>query len=87
MAPRPSTKADTTAEESTDETAAPAGDTGTEPGTPEPASASTDEQKPTDPQRIVIEQAPAEPAVFYGPEGVQPAPREHVKAVYEPFEW
>lgn len=43
---------------------------------------------PTDPQRVVIEQPPAEPAVFYGDGGLQapnaPAP---VKANYQPFEW
>lgn len=38
---------------------------------------------------VVIEQAPAEPAVFYGEGGEQPATadRPHVKADYQPFQW
>lgn len=72
MAPRPTSKPDT----DTTDTAEPATD-----------SAPAADVQPAEPQRVVVEQAPAEPAVFYGPEGVQPEPREHVKAVYEPFEW
>lgn len=50
---------------------------------PEPATS-----QPADPQRVIIEQAPAEPAVFYGDGGIQPATGgQHVKAVYTPFEW
>lgn len=51
--------------------------------TPEPATS-----QPADPQRVIIEQAPAEPAVFYGDGGIQPATAgQHVKADYKPFEW
>lgn len=48
---------------------------------PEPAN--------TDPQRVVIEQAPAEPAVYYDGEhsnATNPS-KPHVKAKYGPFEW
>lgn len=83
MAARPTAKPDT---DTTPDETAPAVDTentaDVKSDGPTPA-----EPKPADPQRVVIEQAPAEPAVFYGDGGVQPEPREHVKAVYEPFEW
>ena len=35
----------------------------------------------------MIEQAPAEPAVYYGDGGVQAPKSEPVKADYKPFEW
>lgn len=55
----------------------------------------TDVAGQLDPQRVVIEQAPAEPAVFYGPEGGQvpgshaatDPNKPHTKADYQPFEW
>lgn len=87
MAPRPTTKpADTDA--TPDETT-PAVDTDTsaeavDVKSDEPTPA---EQKPTDPQRIIIEQAPAEPAVFYGDGDATNPDKPHVKAKYDPFEW
>lgn len=56
-----------------------------EPSTPSTGAPSSS----LDPQRVVIEQAEPEPAVFYGPEGgqVPGAPSEPVKADYQPFSW
>ena len=82
MAARPTTKPDTDTTEPAEPATEGAAAADVKSDGPTPA-----EQKPADPQRVVIEQAPAEPAVFYGDGGVQPEPREHVKAVYEPFEW
>ncbi|AOT25168.1 hypothetical protein PBI_TERROR_57 [Mycobacterium phage Terror] len=77
MAPRDTSKPDTTAD--TDKA-----------GSAPAASTST----PADPQRVVIEQAPAEPAVFYGEGGIVPGSgnatdpnKPHVKAQYQPFDW
>ncbi|ANU79767.1 hypothetical protein BI023_gp61 [Mycobacterium phage Sneeze] len=77
MAPRDTSKPDTTA------------DTDKADSTPA-ASTST----PAEPQRVVIEQAPAEPAVFYGEGGLVPGSgnatdpnKPHVKAHYQPFDW
>lgn len=46
------------------------------------------------PQRVVVEQAPAEPAVYYGEGGIVPGSgaatdpnKPHVKADYQPFKW
>lgn len=69
-----------------------------------PAKASTRASKPAaeaetpeaapDPQRVIIEQAPAEPAVHYGDDAQVPGShsatdpnKPHVKARYEPFGW
>ncbi|QOC58885.1 hypothetical protein SEA_PERIODT_61 [Mycobacterium phage Periodt] len=80
MAPRDTSKADTN-----DTSAADA-------STTEGATAAG--AKPADPQRVVIEQAPAEPAVFYGEGGIVPGSgnatdpnKPHVKADYQPFSW
>lgn len=69
MAPRDTTKADST-------------------DTPDTSDSTAATSPPAEPQRIVIEQAPAEPSVFYGDGGIlaptMPAP---TKARYEPFTW
>lgn len=60
----------------------------TDASTTQGAAAAGVEQKPaTDPTRVVIEQAPAEPAVFYGEGDATNPNRPHVKAEYSPFEW
>lgn len=89
MAARSTSKPDTDTTDDDAPTAAPAGNAGGESSTPEPASAGS-----PDPTRIVIEQAPPEPAVFYGEDALVPGAgnatdpnRPHVKADYHPFEW
>ena len=54
----------------------------------------TNHDQPADPTRIVIEQAPPEPAVFYGDGGLVPGTghatdqnKPHVKANYQSFDW
>lgn len=61
---------------------------------PAAAAALSADKPAADPQHIVIEQAPAEPAVFYGDGGLVPGAhaatdpnKPHVQAQYEPFEW
>ncbi|MCV7226075.1 hypothetical protein [Mycolicibacterium komossense] len=71
----------------------PATDTGEATTSTTEADAST-QPAATDPQRVVIEQAPAEPAVFYGEGGIVPSAvattdpdQPFTPAEYKPFEW
>ncbi|GFG65804.1 hypothetical protein MKUB_32940 [Mycobacterium kubicae] len=84
-------KADTTFDNGKPDTGAAASDVSTATGTPVSGPAIT---PPAEPQRVIVEQAPAEPAVYYGEGGQVPGAasatdpnKPHVKADYQPFEW
>ncbi|AYD84646.1 hypothetical protein SEA_PAITO_62 [Mycobacterium phage Paito] len=75
-----------------DTSEATASTTAADASTTEDATAAS--SKPAEPQRVIIEQAPAEPAVFYGEGGIVPGSgsatdpnKPHVKANYQPFDW
>lgn len=93
MAPRDTTKADTDKTEAGEPVSTtapkPPGETLDTAPADQAQSVST-----SDPQRVVIEQAPPEPAVYYGEGGIVPGNsratdpnKPHTKAKYEPFKW